>query len=85
VLKPSLAGIRDMGFREALIFAPLVAMTLIIGVAPKPVLDMSSASVAQLLNQYNQAVAPIKRAEAERNAQKQVLNTAADAARSVAR
>jgi hypothetical protein len=63
-------------------------MTVVIGVAPKPVLDMSSASVAQLLNQYNQAVAPIKRAEAERAAQKQALNTAAevaDAARSVAR
>ena len=85
VIKPSLAGIRDMGLREVVIFCPLVVLTLLIGVAPKPVLDMSSASVAQLLNQYNQAVAPIKRAEAERAAQKQVFNTAADAARSVAR
>jgi len=85
VIKPSLAGIRDMGLREVVIFCPLVILTLLIGVAPKPVLDMSSASVAQLLNQYNQAVAPIKRAEAERAAQKQVFNAAADAARSVAR
>jgi NADH-quinone oxidoreductase subunit M len=84
-IKPSLAGIRDMGLREVVIFIPLVVLTLLIGVAPKPVLDMSSASVAQLLNQYNQAVAPIKRAEAERAAEKQVFNTAADAARSVAR
>jgi NADH-quinone oxidoreductase subunit M len=67
-LKPALAGIRDIGFREALIFSPLVALTLIIGIAPKPVLDVSAASVTQLLNGYNQAIAPIKRAEAERNA-----------------
>jgi NADH-quinone oxidoreductase subunit M len=55
---------RDIGFREALTFAPLVALTIIIGVAPKPVLDMSSASVTQLLAGYDKAVAPIKRAEA---------------------
>jgi NADH-quinone oxidoreductase subunit M len=71
-LKPTLAGIRDIGLREAVIFAPLVVLTLLIGVAPKPVLDMSAASVAQLLNQYNQAVGPIKRAEArEREMQAQ--------------
>jgi NADH-quinone oxidoreductase subunit M len=63
-LKPTLAGMRDIGFREALTFAPLVALTIIIGVAPKPVLDMSSASVTQLLAGYDKAVAPIKRAEA---------------------
>jgi NADH-quinone oxidoreductase subunit M len=67
-LRPALAGIRDIGFREALTFAPLVALTIIIGVAPKPVLDMSAASVTQLLNGYNQAVAPIKRADELRKA-----------------
>ena len=34
---------------RALIFAPLVVLTILFGVAPKPVLDMSAASVAQLL------------------------------------
>jgi NADH-quinone oxidoreductase subunit M len=34
------------------------------GVAPKPVLDMSAASVTQLLDNYNQAIARTKTAEA---------------------
>jgi len=55
-LKPSLEGIRDIGWRESVIFAPLVVLTILFGVAPKPVLDMSAASVAQLLENYNHAV-----------------------------
>jgi NADH-quinone oxidoreductase subunit M len=55
-LKPALAGIKDIGFREAVIFAPLVILTILFGVAPKPVLDMSAASVAQLLDGYNKAI-----------------------------
>ena len=87
-LRPSLAGIRDIGFREALIFSPLVVLTIIIGVAPAPVLKVSEASVVALLNQYNKTVGPIRAAEAERAGEKQVLNTAAElagSARSVAR
>ena len=38
-----------------MIFAPLVVLTILFGVAPKPVLDMSAASVAQLLDNYNHA------------------------------
>jgi len=56
-LKPSLEGIRDIGWREAIIFTPLVVLTILFGVAPKPVLDMSAASVAQLLDNYNHAIA----------------------------
>jgi NADH-quinone oxidoreductase subunit M len=55
-LKPALAGIKDIGWREAVIFAPLVVLTILFGVAPKPVLDMSSASVAALLDNYNHAI-----------------------------
>ena len=55
-LKPAVAGIKDIGLREAIIFAPLVILTILFGVAPKPVLDMSSASVAQLLDGYNKSV-----------------------------
>ena len=35
---------------------------ILFGVYPKPVLDMSAASVAQLLENYNAAVAPKKAA-----------------------
>ncbi len=55
--KSSLAGIMDLGWRELVIFAPLVALTILLGVAPKPVLDVSAASVTQLLDRYNQAIA----------------------------
>jgi NADH-quinone oxidoreductase subunit M len=50
--KPKLAGIRDMGARELFIFAPLVILTLLFGFYPKPLLDMSSASVASLIENY---------------------------------
>ncbi|WP_082540731.1 NADH-quinone oxidoreductase subunit M [Pseudolabrys sp. Root1462] len=59
-LKPAVEGIRDMGLREAVIFAPLVVLTILFGVWPKPVLDMSSASVAQLLDGYGKAVKTAK-------------------------
>jgi NADH-quinone oxidoreductase subunit M len=61
-LKPSLAGIKDIGWREAVIFAPLVVLTILFGIVPKPVLDMSAASVAQLLDNYQHALAAAKTA-----------------------
>jgi NADH-quinone oxidoreductase subunit M len=64
-LKPALAGIKDIGWREAVIFAPLVVLTILFGVAPKPVLDMSSASVTALLDNYNHALAATKTAAAQ--------------------
>jgi NADH-quinone oxidoreductase subunit M len=51
--KPSLAGIMDLDRREILIFAPLVALTILFGVYPKPVLDMSTASVAALVDTFS--------------------------------
>ncbi len=72
-LKPALAGIRDIGWRESLIFAPLVVLTILLGVAPKPVLDVSAASVAQLLDRYNHAV---KAAEMRKHAAKLELVSA---------
>ena len=70
--KPLLLGIKDIGWRESLIFAPLVALTLLFGAAPKPVLDMSAAAVTQLLDNYNHALAKAKTAQLEQ-AQKQIL------------
>jgi len=60
--KPALAALRDLGRREILVFAPLVILTILFGVYPKPVLDMSAASVAQLLENYQAAVSPKKSA-----------------------
>ena len=45
-----------MTFRECLTLFPLVALTILFGVYPKPVLDMSAASVAQLVNNYSTAI-----------------------------
>jgi NADH-quinone oxidoreductase subunit M len=60
--KPSLAGITDMGWREVAVFAPLVILTILFGVYPKPVLEMSAASVAALLDNYQQALGAAKSA-----------------------
>ena len=60
--KPLLLGIKDMTFRECLTLFPLVALTILFGVYPKPVLDMSAASVQQLVNNYNTAVTAVKAA-----------------------
>jgi len=54
--KPSLFNIRDIGWREIVVLAPLVILTILIGVYPKPVLDLSSASVAQLIDNYQHAL-----------------------------
>jgi NADH-quinone oxidoreductase subunit M len=64
-LKPAVASIRDIGWREILIFTPLVTLTILFGIAPKPVLDLSATSVTQLLDRYNHAVAATKRIEAK--------------------
>ncbi|BAT60238.1 NADH-quinone oxidoreductase subunit M [Variibacter gotjawalensis] len=50
--KPSLMGMTDMGGREFFIFVPLIVLTILFGFYPKPVLDMSSASVTSLLEIY---------------------------------
>ncbi len=60
--KPALASIKDLTFREGLVLFPLVALTILFGVYPKPVLDMSAASVQQLVNNYNTAVTAVKAA-----------------------
>jgi len=54
--KPSLAAIRDLGWREVLILGPLVVLTILLGVLPQPVIDMSAASVNHLLDNYNSAI-----------------------------
>jgi NADH-quinone oxidoreductase subunit M len=60
--KPSLASIKDLTFREGLVMMPLVALTILFGFYPKPVLDMSASSVQQLVNNYNTAITAVKAA-----------------------
>jgi len=62
LVKPSLQSIKDLTFREGLILFPLVALTILLGVYPKPVLDMSAASVQQLVKNYDTAVTAMKAA-----------------------
>src|SRR5689334_3667009 len=57
--KPALFTIRDMGWRELAIMTPLIVLTIALGVYPKPVLDISSASVAQLIQNYQHAVGAV--------------------------
>jgi len=60
--KPSLAGIRDLGWREVVVFAPLVILTILFGVLPQPVIELSSASVNALVDNYHHAVTAMKAA-----------------------
>ena len=62
LVKPSLSTIKDLTFRESLLLVPLVALTILFGFYPKPVLDMSATSVQQLVNNYNTAVTAVKAA-----------------------
>src|SRR5262249_869676 len=60
--KPSLAHIMDLDAREVIVLAPLVLLTLLFGIYPKPVLDMSAASVTALLENYERALGLAKTA-----------------------
>jgi NADH-quinone oxidoreductase subunit M len=62
LVKPSLATIKDLTFRESLTLGPLVALTILFGFYPKPILDVSATSVQQLVNNYNTAVKAVKAA-----------------------
>lgn len=62
LVKPSLMSMKDLTLRECLTLFPLIALTILFGIYPKPVLDMSAASVQQLVNNYNTAVTAVKAA-----------------------
>ncbi len=61
-LKPALAAMTDLDGRELLTLTPLVVLTLLIGFYPKPVLDISAASVTALLDSFHQAIGAAKTA-----------------------
>ncbi|SOC10241.1 NADH-quinone oxidoreductase subunit M [Rhodobacter maris] len=53
LIKESLKTITDMSLREKAIFAPLVAMTLILGIYPSLVTGLIGPSVANLVQNYH--------------------------------
>ena len=56
LLKASLATIQDMSRRERAIFAPLVVMTLLLGVYPAVVTDIIGPSVGALITEFRASV-----------------------------
>jgi NADH-quinone oxidoreductase subunit M len=55
--KPSLAGILDLSLREKAILVPLVVLTIFFGVYPRPIMDVTAASVDNLIVNYQAAIA----------------------------
>ena len=49
LVKPSLKAIEDLTAREIALLAPLVVITIALGFYPKPVLDVTTPSVAKLI------------------------------------
>ena len=56
LIKESLRSITDMSAREKAIFAPLIAMTLLLGIYPSLVTDITGPSVASLVTGYQAAL-----------------------------
>jgi NADH-quinone oxidoreductase subunit M len=55
--KPSLQAIADLTPREIAFIAPLVVITIVLGLYPKPIFDVTRASVAHLVEFHHQGVA----------------------------
>lgn len=55
--KESLKSILDMSLREKVIIAPLVILTIFFGVYPAPIFDVTAASVDNLIQGYQAALA----------------------------
>ncbi len=55
--KDSLKSITDMSGREIAVLAPLIALTILFGIYPAPILDVTAASVDNLIADYKSALA----------------------------
>jgi NADH-quinone oxidoreductase subunit M len=55
--KPSLAVIRDMSLREKAILVPLIVLTILFGIYPSLLIDVTTASVDQLIGNYQASLA----------------------------
>jgi NADH-quinone oxidoreductase subunit M len=56
ITNPKLADIGDLDWREVAIFAPLIAATLVLGVQPGLVMNLTQASVDHLVSAYQAAI-----------------------------
>ncbi|MEM7774017.1 MAG: NADH-quinone oxidoreductase subunit M [Pseudomonadota bacterium] len=54
--KPNLRAIADMTPREIAVLAPLVILTILFGIYPSPVFDVTAASVKNLVTNYEAAI-----------------------------
>ncbi len=54
--KDDLKGLLDISWREKAVFAPLLILAILFGVYPMPVLDVMSASVENLIENYQLAL-----------------------------
>jgi len=54
--KPSLAGMFDLSRRELVLLVPLAALAIFFGFHPGPIMDVTAASVDQLVANYNAAL-----------------------------
>jgi NADH-quinone oxidoreductase subunit M len=58
LVKPALKTIQGLSYREIAIMAPLVFLTLLLGIYPAPVFDVTAVSVKKLVAAYEAAVGP---------------------------
>jgi len=56
VTNPKLESIADLDWREVAIFAPLIASTLVLGVYPSAVFNLTQSSVDHLVSVYQAAI-----------------------------
>src|SRR5688572_5800745 len=54
--KTSLKTISDLGYREILVFTPLVLLVILFGFYPAPLLDVTAVSVKKLVSGYETAI-----------------------------
>jgi NADH-quinone oxidoreductase subunit M len=54
--KSSLKSITDLGYREVLVMAPLVLLTILFGFYPAPLMDVTAVSVNNLVSNYQAAL-----------------------------
>ncbi len=66
LVKPALQTIQDLTLREFAILAPLVIITILMGIYPKPIFDVTHASVANLVQESRQALAAANNPPLER-------------------
>ncbi len=57
LVKPALQTIQDLSWREVAILAPLVIITVLMGIYPKPIFEVTSVSVANLIEEHKTALA----------------------------